>query len=318
MKFRILLISFFICTITSRGQSVWSKPLPPDPSVWTVDNTGPPTPYGCGINGGTYCSTYRYRMAGDTLIGSINYKKLYSTGNFIYHFNGVSGYFTGDSAYFYKGALRQDTIAMKIYLCLPGKTIDTLVYSFHLQVGDTVPASYIYKNSSYSGYTPIVLKIDTILVGSTYYKRFCVGANPTGDKTDPSLIQGIGSTQGYLDMLYKPFEPGRVVTCFNRNKVGAGSNTTECTDAFITGIAEKIIPSFSISSNPSDGLFTLHSNSSFSALLCSVYAIDGRKIVETLVTGTDFPIDIRREPPGMYFLRLQTGELNWSVKLLVK
>src|ERR1700741_5375124 len=117
------------------------------------------------------CATIVYNpqiefFGGDTVISTLHYKKIMA-----------SGYKTAGSTCCnyvnqYIGAMRQDTASRKIYFCAVGTTNDTLLYDFNLQLGDTLPPTYIsYAKSNY------VSKIDSILIGNSYRKQYHL--NPT-------------------------------------------------------------------------------------------------------------------------------------------
>jgi hypothetical protein len=164
----------------------------------------------------------------------------------------------------------------------------------------------------------VVRKIDTILVGAIHYRRFQIGQ--AGNMSyDPSLIEGIGSTEGYLNHLYLFFEGGPELICFNKNSVPPQNGGYECTDSFVTGIQENPPSAFHISSNPSDGLFVLSSFSTAAETCpCAVYDCNGHIVFNKLLTGPDYMIDIRNRAAGIYFLRVQANTGNWTAKLLVR
>ncbi len=324
MKQLILSMLFLlgVCSLT-RGQNVYPNPLPPDSSTWLINIQGQPYPYGpCNSNG--YCGSQRFRMMGDTILGGILYQKVYETSGFGYTYNQSTLVFVGDSANHYMAAVRQDLSTKKVFLRSPAMLKDTLLYDFNLQTGDTLPPSYI--NNSVQNGKFYVTSIDSILVGSVFYKRFKLG-NPmtnTASPFMPSLIEGIGSTDGFLEQLYIFFEQGPGLVCFNKNDGGnvfGGYPPGECTAYFSpTGITENFNPiySYSVAPNPSEGLFTIHAENALQSAPYTIYNAVGQIIYRNLIPGMEFTIDLKSEPKGIYFLNINAKKQNLNTKLFIK
>jgi hypothetical protein len=314
----LLLLFTFLLSLTCFGQnSVYPYPLPPDPSVWTMDVIGQPQPSGCGLYGGTYCGSYRDRMEGDTLIGSKTYKKVLETYHIVWHPNATNGYYTGDSLYHtYQGAVRQDTLAGKVFFCMPGRNTDTLLYSYHLSIGDTFPKCYLYHDSLTTGFLPVVRKIDTIQIGSLHYRRFNFSSTLNAL---PSIIQGVGSTEGLLTGLYKFFEGGPELVCFNGNPIGSPLMYSECKAPFSTGLEEISVPLFTIAPNPSPGGIFSISGLENHAMILEVYSVLGDKIASLKTVSYKQELDLSTQPKGMYFYRVTSeNKLIGSGKLVIE
>ncbi|HXC03280.1 MAG TPA: T9SS type A sorting domain-containing protein, partial [Bacteroidia bacterium] len=266
-----------------------------------------------------YCYSYRDRIAGDTLIGIHTYKKITQTFSFHYNYNGVTGYYTGDSLYhIYKGAVRQDTLANKVFLCLPGHSADTLLYSYNLSVGDTFPKSYLCP---FPHNQPLVKKIDTVVIGSVHYRRLLLDTAAI-HSSFPQVIQGIGSTQGFLTPFYSFFEQGPCLECFNKNNTPAymgGPFANECSSSFSTGIREEQMLSFTLSPNPSaGGLFTLSLPENNEVIL-EVYTLLGEKISSMRTTQSSIQLNLSAQPKGIYIYRLVSeNRLTASGKLVIQ
>ncbi len=165
-------------TFYSISQTSIYHPFPDSDAVWNFHYHA----Y-CFYNGDGD-DNYSIVMTGDTLINGENYHQLktpfiesYSTGNCGYNQIG------------YRGAIREDVVEKKVYYVPPASTSEELLYDFNLEVGDTVKG---YINTSLMpDDVDVVLSIDSVLVGSTYRKRWninnCYGI---------SIIEGVGSTYG--------------------------------------------------------------------------------------------------------------------------
>lgn len=143
---------------------------------------------------------YSIVTAGDTIIEDVNYTILktpsandYSTGN------------CSDSMVGYKGAIRHDIENKSVYIVPPNQTEEQLLYDFNLEVGDTITG---YLAIGWEGI--VVESIDSVLVGSSYRKRWIIG---TWDQVQ--IIEGLGSIFGLLESVGKIWDgPIYSLDCF--------------------------------------------------------------------------------------------------------
>jgi phosphatidylserine decarboxylase len=159
----ILLCSalFFSIIITAEAKSHY--PLQPT-SVWRVDSVDARW---------KIVENTRYFFNGDTLIGNVNFFKLYKSG--------VAQY---DKPFYYDnvyvGAVRDEND--KIFFIKKKKTVETLLFNFNLNVGDTI--------KSQIGKGKIIISIDTLQNGRRvfYHNRdhYNLGY----------FVEGIGSNGG--------------------------------------------------------------------------------------------------------------------------
>jgi hypothetical protein len=163
-----VLFTWLLLTLFAKGQSTTYYPFPERNATWnfsylSINMSGPED----------YFESYSISFSGDTIINNLTYHKLTTP---LTHFLGLCGY---------KGAIRQDIAAKKVFIVPPSQTSEELLYDFTLQVGDTVKG-YISQNDT-------VESIDTILVGSTFRKIWRINHEYRID-----IIEGIGSTYGLL------------------------------------------------------------------------------------------------------------------------
>lgn len=204
---KIFLLLFFTPPIFSFdliAQTSIYHPFPDSNAYWRVDYNENP-PFQCtGTNG--LIASYQYAYEGDTLINGFIYKKINKTG-IIYFSWCYPGTPLG-----YQGAFREDTVAKKAYLVLPGATADSLLYDFSLQIGDTVKTVLHQMSVFASSCTDyIVTSIDSQLIGSTYRKKWFISGNPSGCLA--GYVEGMGNLYGFLDSYYY-FEQGANLCCF--------------------------------------------------------------------------------------------------------
>lgn len=206
MKKRFFLYIFFTFFFKiSVAQQYYS--FPTSNAMWRENSGG----FQCSC-----CADYQYVLTGDTIIDGTTYHKIQNSGVTYLEDNignctsNIQNYFN-----FYRGALREDIGNKKIYLRQPGSSIDTLVYDFNLNLGDTLPPLLINQTTSYNW----VSKIDSILIGGVFHKQYLISSDTTiaGQLDYVALIEGVGGTFGLFASLIPPFEAGSNLNCFAVN-----------------------------------------------------------------------------------------------------
>lgn len=156
----------------------------PNPAYWRVDasdnDVGPPA-----CSGYYY---YHYETGSDTIINSKTYVKI--IGSPVITSGATPCYYAGIVPG-YIGALRDDSIANKVFFIYESQTTDSLLFDYNLNVGDTVKGILdpIYTYA-------FVTSIDSVLINTQYHKRwnldYCSGYSFY-------FIQGIGSNLGLIE-----------------------------------------------------------------------------------------------------------------------
>lgn len=190
-KYSIALSILFSVTSILEAQNYF--PFPTDSARWKVTYTS--GALGCP----PIVAEYQYTIEGDTIISSNTYKKIFRTGY-------TNNTFCYSDSFGYVGCIREDG-NKHIYLRSPSSSSDTLLYDFNLSVGDTVKSYLNYCTDPIT-----VISIDSILIQSTYRKRFNLDGLTCG-ANGVSLIEGIGSTRGLLDRT-AAFESAGTLDCF--------------------------------------------------------------------------------------------------------
>jgi hypothetical protein len=165
-------------------------PFPDSNAIWTsyrIDVTCGDPLYICYFD--------QFTLTGDTIIGTYSYNKIVRGGSI------SNNYF---------GGIRNDIPEKKVYFLKAYTDIDTLLYDFNINIGDTVPVSYTNSNVYPAPWT--VISIDSIFANGQYRKRFNI--SNTGWET--SLIEGIGSVGGLFEEYFYP-EGSSTLLCFFQN-----------------------------------------------------------------------------------------------------
>ena len=267
---------------------------------------------------------FDYYVNGDTIVNGKKYKKLNTSGGYSFIPNGPpdSTWYCYDSLYC---LLREDTSTRKVYVCFPNYTKDTLLYNFNLHVGDTLRQTYIKR----WGDTETVKAIDSVLVGSTYRKQFLIALNNySNNVVFDSLIEGIGSSEGLLELMVPPFESGSWMDCFTDSTVQFSYGATypcnifhKCHDAGIAAVG-KPETSVSVYPNPSSGNYKFQiTNYAMQKVNIEVFNVLGEKVYSKFtVHNSPFTIDLSSNPNGIYLYRItsENGALIGAGKLMIR
>lgn len=176
-----------------------------DGSKWRINSVGLSNSAPCWTEG-----KYVVEIVGDSVIGGLTYKHLIYHGvmseNPINPQPGVmcNADYTFSNLY---GFVRQ--AGKKVYSYDLMNSVDTLLYDFDLQVGDTLPLTIINSDTAIT-----VTAITNFQVGIETRSIFDLSLNSGGSV---KLIEGIGHDKGFLGTM-QPFEFAEVgLICYSRN-----------------------------------------------------------------------------------------------------
>jgi hypothetical protein len=298
-----LVIFPFFCFLWSFGftQTNVYYPLPTQNTYWREKESG---------NCSSFCRDYQNFTAGDTLIGGKSYTKIWQSG----YMMGTNyyGYCTGIIAWYYSylyKAIRNDSVNKKVYVFDFFYNTETLLYDFNLQLGDTVPVSFS------SGY---VSAIDSVLVGSSYHKRFTI-SEVNHSLMDQYLIEGIGSTSGLLKLVTFCFECCSDLGCVKQDGNTIYQRIGPCN--IITGTSNKLVPDFSckISPNPCEGLVKIHFYPQAENVSLLLYNELGQIVMQKYNLSNEQDIDLASLKAGFYYYNVRNSNNgNYSGKLFKK
>lgn len=278
----LLFISFAI-----KSQTWVYHPFPQVNSFWDMSQsfycwTGVP---------GYVTQSYSIFVSNDTTIGSETYHKL-----FIPYLKSDSTGCTSASVTqgIYKGCIREDSTAKKVYYVKPLLSTEKLLYDFNLQVGDTIwgelEAPGLVKDT--------VISIDSVQVGASgnWVKRWFINSC-----YNIYIIEGVGSTYGLIETSpgCGPDNMERDIMCM----VGffIYPNITDC--EMITSVSSITVEdNLHIFPNPSDGSFQIDfKNNSFQEIIISNLLGD-IVLKENIHTTNNF--SVKNLDNGIYILTL--------------
>jgi len=187
-KLIILFVSLFNSLLVNSQTNMFHKI--PSTAQWIYATYG----VNCSGSPGNLCWYTHYKIEGDTIIGTNQYKKVYSTV-----LPPVNNNFS------YIGAIRQDTVEKKTYVNASCGA-DTLYYDYNLQTNDTLLNCLLYPPS----YKTIITNTDSVQVEGTWRKRMFF----TPSIFISSFIDGVGCSTGFFYFDIGGFEYNSELVCF--------------------------------------------------------------------------------------------------------
>ncbi|MDX2191645.1 MAG: hypothetical protein SFY32_17465 [Bacteroidota bacterium] len=168
------------------------------------------------ISEGSGCTRQFIYLFGDTNVLGMKYKKIYYSKTYFYSLSEAKA--DTNKVFLFNGLLRNDSINRKAYYVpnsLLGANFTTsseiLLYDFKLNVGDTLPHTYIYRyNHGMSNTLPnqlTVSGIDSLLIDGKYHKRYTfINVNSISGY----IMEGIGNGAGLLQPLEMAVTPSPI------------------------------------------------------------------------------------------------------------
>lgn len=161
----------------------------------------------CNWNNCIEYNNFVYYIDGDSTVNNVVYHKIYQRGEVTAY--PLSQGQTCGAAYTYvefKTLLRQDSL--EVYQYENGGP-EELLYSFDLNVGDTLP-----QTANLWSTTTVVDSIEMLTINGTSRKKFYVSS---ADIFASFMIEGIGANTGLLERMDAIFECGHNLNCYRVN-----------------------------------------------------------------------------------------------------
>lgn len=195
MKEKLILVLYLLIVKIGFGQNYSS--FSADTTIWWAESKNT-------IEEGSLCTRQFTYLFGDTVFNALHYKKIYQSNYYYYSFAEAKTDLANQ--WQFKGYLRDDIPNKKVYFS-PSTVLgvlnsEQLLYDFNLQIGDTLPHSYIYRNQhqTVSGIAQklTISGINNITINGIAYKRyFFAGLN----NQTAYITEAIGTSVGLLEPL---------------------------------------------------------------------------------------------------------------------
>lgn len=195
MKTKLIVILCLLIVKISFGQNYRS--FSADTTIWWAESKNT-------VEEGSLCTRQFTYLFGDTVFNALHYKKIYQSNYYYYSFAEARTDLA--NKWQFKGYLRDDIPNKKVYFS-PSTVLgilnsEQLLYDFNLQIGDTLPHSYIYRNQhqTISGIAQklTVSGINNITINGIAHKRyFFAGLN----NQTAYITEAIGTSVGLIDPL---------------------------------------------------------------------------------------------------------------------
>lgn len=275
------------------------------------------------------CSNSQYSIIGDTTIGLLTYQKLNkislkynSTGSPCNSTTPIHTNF-GTIAY-----LRNDTVNKKVWMYdrMSGFSRELLLYDFDLIIGDTINPNVYGISQGYhtGGSYPIFVidSIDSLNIAGIIYKRYISLAPLNTTCFNIELIEGIGSTTGFISDYECSLSSASELTCSRKNNliryVNPNSLNYTISCNIITGYSEPqkdLLKDLIIYPNPAHDACNISAKIPIS--IVSVYSVHGKLISqfypETMELYCPIPSEI-----GIYFINIQLENGQTFSKRIIK
>ena len=198
-----------------------------------------------GTGGGLISYDGRVFVAGDTTIKNLVYTKLSNSGIRTYSYQGHNS--TSHFSDPHYALIRSDSTCT--YLLFDNEEV--LLYDFSLQVGDTLPETFI------NGNTVIVSSIDTVIVNGKSLRRFNIYEPNNNSLISNWYIEGIGHEYGLIEPMFLMMDNATGFECYAEDGVAIFPEGSNCDLTVAVIKVMKPETALCIYPNPSQGLITL-------------------------------------------------------------
>ena len=288
-----LIVLFAIVCMPAKSQTY--IPIPLDSTIWKVRYwVSHPWPY-------TGCECYMTEYTdGDTIINSKTYTiiKRFNAPNC----NQCAG------AWIERAIVRQDSAERKVYIILPDSTNEHVLYDFSQTAGDTCN-SILYPDPFACGQL-IISSVDSVLINSKYHRRLNLqgGCLISGNA---SLIEGVGSTLGFLEKLLI-FESGTNLICAHQYKttnISIYPNGGFVCDTSSVGITENQTENYRLEVFPNPFEDIINFEYVFPIKNIRIYNLLGQEIYYLVIGGKQKVQLSRKEfARGLFIYRVETND----------
>ena len=303
MKSRIAFVLILLSgAVVSAQPNVYFEHQP----VWQVSKVCA-VPYPCIRN-----EFVNYLVGNDTVISGYVYKRIYenSQGFFTWQSSppaACSGTFSSvDSlpSYYMRSADK------KMFIRLPADTAEMLLYDFNLSVGQALPIAYNnFSNQIF------VSSIDSIYTPYGYRKRFFL----TGSASAQFLIEGIGSSNGFLEYIPIMLECGYNLVCFSYNDTSYFPSSGMDCNIMVGQNKKNESEAVDLSPNPFTEKTSLYAHKGLCDASLYIWNAQGKLVFEQEhLSGNLYELQRNNLVPGFYLLKImEQSKVIVSKRLII-
>lgn len=159
----------------------------------------------------------------------------------------------------------------------------------------------------FSGVNYIVNSVDSVIVDSTYHKKYSIKTIGSQDLEWFDIVEGVGSTLGLLTKIdYTAPNYNSDLVCFKHNNQGSYPTGGQCELYQLNQIDENNKCKIFIYPNPTKGVVIIDTGGKIIKLKVSLKNLVGQIVSNyDIINNHSFTIDING-PSGIYFLELKT------------
>lgn len=276
-------------------------------SKWRINSVGLSLTAPCWTQG-----KYVVEIVGDSIIGGLSYKHLIYHGIMVENpINPQPGVICNPAYTFSNlyGFVRQ--AGKKVYSYDLINSVDTLLYNFDLQVGDTLPLTVINSDTAIT-----VTAITNFQVGNETRSIFDLSSNSS---FSVKLIEGIGHDNGFLGTM-QPFEFFESdLICYSRNDTTYYDNGIDVCDLNV-GLNEfQSIIKVEVFPNPTSDIVTITSPQLEEINFVQMVDLLGANctVMVDFSSSNKATVNLEYLAKGNYFLQIQkgTGEM-YRIKII--
>jgi len=250
-------------------------------------------------------TTAKTTLYGDTIINGVSYKKIYVSRKEYPKF---------PQDWVLKGFIREDE-NKRVWEKKNATTVETLLYDFSLQIGDTVPAEIgfqefppiIVENITYktmnNGAERKVLHLSSLCYGSPNHKEF--------------WIEGIGSSLGVLEPITGELIGGFTrLLCLHENEELIFNDNPWFGKCYLDNLGINAFDKqINIFPNPANNVIFIENTDNLDFYSISILNIQGQTVREYDVTSTQ--LDVSDITSGIYFIKFSTSRGEVVKKIII-
>lgn len=250
-----------------------------------------------------------YYINGDSTVNDISYKKVYKHGELSQYWfgpppnQGCDDFFTFDN---FHTLVRQEE--SKIYIKNYSEP-DTLLYDFALDIGDTLPITYIQNGNSY-----IISEVDSLQIGDSYRKVFYFVNNASD-----FLIEGVGHYGGFLEPMGVVLECGYFLNCYALNDTTYFPEFGSPCDLTVDIIKNQENEIINVFPNPTSEFLIIEYNSIINIDNVVAYDINGSmtKLKPSIENQNILKLDMTGLRNGLYVIQINcTNRSSKRLKII--